>query len=587
MKKHLLALAVAGFSTAALAGVDYTHYNGQPTQAGAPVTLPSGIVANVEDVQKFFAAAKVSEELRHEEVMPGVYQMFGPFYAPVVMVRDEGLIVWNTGESATDGKLFREYIREHISDKPVIAVTYDHAHYQYGTRTLLDGDDAIIIGHEISNELEASKGDGAIAATPIPELLNTLNARAKNQFGVNISAEHNVADMSPTGMEHVIKESAHMDVTHPLGHGDSIMVAGLEIIGYHAITDAEDTVTYHIPELDMVIDNVVWASQNAYTLRGDQYRAPTQWMGDLRLIRDLNPEYLLTSGAGSKPIKGKDQIRTTIEAAMDSMAFTYDQAIRHTNNGVRPDQLKHVIKLPASLKEHPYVNNMYGQREHFYESTPNINAGWYSGYAEDMHNLPNDVYANYMLELIGEDGIREAYAKAMEAGEYLWAKELAVIMYHHAPQDEAARQALAASFRKLGQLSPGLIARNMYMSAAQSLEGNTAVTMTEVQSAQWAASDLDTSVDYLRTRIVPERATDISGFLVLDLDGKQLGLDIRNGIAEFVADVDNNYREPTETLAVSAEKFGQYYAGELAAAEIAPKGSLLHLFEEFEVRPMY
>lgn len=588
MKKSILALVISGLAATATAGVDYTHYNGSPTKAGTPIEMPSGIVANVEDVTNFFAVAKVSEELRHEEVIPGVYQMHGPFYAPIVMVRDEGLIVWNTGESAEDGKRFREYIRENISDKPVIAVTYDHSHYQYGTRTLLDGDDAIIIGHEISNELEASKGDGAIAATPIPELLNTLNARAKNHFGVNISKEHNPSDMSPTGVEHVIKDSAHMEVTHPLGHGDSITVAGLEIIGYHAITDAEDTVTYHIPELDMVIDNVVWATQNSYTLRGDQYRSPTQWMGDLRLIRDLNPEHLLTSGAGVKPISGKENIRAAIEAVLDSMAFTYDQAIRHTNNGVRPDQLKHVITLPESLKSHPYVNNMYGQREHFYEATPTINAGWYSGYAEDMHNLPNAVYAENIIKLAGGiDAVYEEFQRAFEAGEFLWAKDLAAMMYNNAPSNDIARQALADSFRELGRLSPGLITRNMYLSAAQSLEGNEAITMTAVESAEWAARDNLTAVNYLRTRIVPEKAEGISGFLVLDIDGEKRGLDIRNGIAEFVAEVDNNYREPTEILSISAEDFGKYYAGELKVSQVAPKSSLLNVFEEFSVKPMY
>ena len=587
MKKTILALALSGLATTALAGVDYTHYNGNPTEAGAPVTLPNGIIANVEDVMKFQASVKASEELRHEEVIPGVYQLHGPFYAPIVMERDEGLIVWNTGESAEDGKRFRDYIRANISDKPVIAVTYDHAHYQYGTGTMLDGDEAIIIGHEMANELEASKGDGAIASTPVPELLNTLNARAKNHFGVNISKEHNPTDMSPTGVEHVIKNSAHMEVTHPLGHGDSVTVAGLEIIGYHAITDAEDTITYYIPELEMVIDNVVWPTQNSYTLRGDMYRSPEQWMNDLKQIRDLEPAVLMSSGAGAKPVVGKKKIRETIEAVYDSMAFTYDQAIRQTNNGVRPDQLKHVIKLPESLKSHPYVNNMYGQREHFYQATPTINAGWYSGYAEDMHNLPDSVYAESMIKLVGVEGIYKEFTRAFEAGEFLWAKEMAVVLYNNAPKNKVARQALADSFRELGRLSPGLIARNMYMSAAQSLEGNEAITMTAVESAEWAGRDTLSSVNYLRTRIVPEKANGVSGFLVLDIDGNKRGLDIRNGIAEFVEDVDSNYRAPTETLTVSGEEFGQYYAGELKAADIAPSDSLLHLFEEFTVRSMY
>ncbi|MBC7001058.1 hypothetical protein BIZ37_00700 [Photobacterium sp. BZF1] len=588
MKKTILTLVISGLAATATAGVNYTHYNGSPSKAGSPVELPNGIVANVEDVNKFFQSVKVSHELRHEEVIPGVYQMYGPFYAPVVMVREEGLIVWNSGESAEDGKMFRDYIRKNISDKPIIAVTYDHAHYQYGTETLLDGDEAMIIGHEISNELEAAKGDGAIASTPIPELLNTLNARAKNHFGVNISPEHNLTDMSPTGAEHVIKDSAHMEVTHPLGHGDSITVGGLEIIGYHAITDAEDTVTYHIPELDMVIDNVVWPTQNSYTLRGDMYRSPTQWMDDLKLIRDLEPSILLSSGAGAKPLIGKKAINEAIGAAYDSMAFTYDQAIRHTNNGIRPDQLKHVIKLPDQLKEHPYVNNMYGQREHFYQATPTKNAGWYSGYAEDMHNLPNAVYAENMIKLAGGiDAIYAEYQRAYDAGEFLWAKELAAMMYHNAPSNDAARQALADSFRELGRLSPGLIARNMYLSAAQSLEGNEAITMTAVESAEWAEKDSLTAVNYLRTRIVPEKAEGISGFLVLDIDGNKRGLDIRNGIAEFVADIENNYREPTEILSISAKDFGKYYAGELKVSQVAPQDSLLNVFEEFSVRPMY
>ncbi len=587
MKKTVLALAVSIFSCTASAGVDYTHYNGQPTEAGKPVTLPNGIVANIEDVLTFNKVAKVSGELRHEEVMPGVYQMYGPFYAPIVMVRDEGLIVWNSGESASDGKAFRDYIRKNISTKPIIAVTYDHAHYKYGTKTLLDGDKAIIIGHEMTNELEASKDDGAIASTPIPELINTLNARADNHFGVNISKEHNPADMSPTGVEVALKDTAFVEVTHPLGDGDSITVAGLKIIGYHANTDAPDSVTYYIPEYDMVIDNVVWAMQNSYTLRGDQYRSPTQWVGDLKLIRDLNPEYLLTSGAGIKPMTGKENIRSTIEVVMDSMQFGYDQAIRHTNNGVRPDQLKHVIKLPESLTNHPYVNNMYGQREHFYEATPTINAGWYSGYAEDMHNLPNDVKAENFIKLIGEKRLYSEYQRAFKAQEYLWAKELAVIMYNNKPHNKQARTALADSFRELGRLSPGIIARNMYMSAAQSLEGNNAITMTSVQSAEWVEKNSTTVVDYLRTRIVPERAADTSAFLVLDIDGKKAGLDIRNGIAEYVEDVDSHYRKPNEVLKLTAKQFGQYYTGQLKTAEVAPKNSMLHLFEEFTVRPMY
>ena len=132
----------------------------------------------------------------------------------------------------------------------------------------------------------------------------------------------------------------------------------------------------------------------------------------------------------------------------------------------------------------------------------------------------------------------------MESAEYLWAKELAAQLYYADPGNESYRQALADVFRRLGQMSPGSIARNFYLSAANSLEGNKIITMAGVQSAAWVTANPDRAVDFLRIRINPELADGVEGVLLFDIASELSALHVRNSIAEYVPNPDTHYRQP-------------------------------------------
>ena len=578
----LFAMLVSVISMHAHA-VDWKFYNENP--GFEPVTLPNGSVANVSEIQKVSPLLRIEPKLGHVQVLDNVWLMTGPFYAPAVVETPNGLIVVNTGESASDGTRFRQYIRQHISKKPVIAILYDHAHYQYGSKTLADGDKVIVVGNPIANDLEATKSVGGFASSPIPELLTSLRARSDIQFGAYLPDKG--PDAMASAVDPSVGEKAFLPVTNPLQKGESIVIDGLKIVGYPAETDSPDTMTYYLPSLKLVFDNVVWPTQNTYTLRGDVYRSPVAWLAALKQIRDLEPEVLIGVGGGTRPLKGKEKIQQTIAEVHDSMSFVYDQSIRLINQGVKGDQLKHYIHMPDSLTSSGFVNEFYGQFDSFPEAFAVANGGWFSGYAEDMHNLPDAVYSKKMIDAMGGVGsVYSRWEKAFADKEYLWAKELAVLLYHNAPKNKKARQALADTFRKLGQMSPGTIVRNFYITAARSLEGDTHVSMMKTNDAQWVETHLGDAVDYLRTRLNPDLAKGKSGFLVFDIDGKKFGLDIRNSIAEYVADVDANYRPATETIKLTAEKFARYYTGELPAADISDS-SLLSLFDEFRPAPMY
>ncbi|WP_051333498.1 alkyl sulfatase dimerization domain-containing protein [Aliagarivorans marinus] len=556
----------------------WTHYDQDPDHQ--TVTMPNGAVIDPSGLAKIGKNIRVHGEQRVEQIADNIYMIHGIFYGPVIIERPEGLIVLNSGEHVEDGANFRRLIREQVSEKPIIAVLYDHNHYAKGTSTLLDGDEAIIVAHPKTNDIIAANDGSGLAVANIPEMGNLLNARGDIQFGSRVPAEGPDAMASGLAIDFSLP-SGYVESTFEPEDGEWFEVAGLKIQAFHEITDAEDTLTFWIPELELVLDNVFWPGYNMYTLRGDLYRDPQNWMSALRRIRDLNPEIVLSGGGGANAFVGKDKIVEKANALHDGMAFIYDQSIRLSNQGVKPSELKHHIEMPESLLQYSVVNEGYGQFDSFPEAFALENQGWFSGYAEDMHSLPAEVKAERTIALFGgEARTLEAFQQAFQDKEYLWAKDLAVMLYQVDPTNEVYRQSLADTFRALGQRSPGSIVRNFYLASALSLEGDESVTLTYVESEKWIEADPKRAVNHLRVRINPEQAAGMDHMISFAIDGETMGLHVRNSIAEFVENPEQHYKASDATIELSMADFVEYYQGRKAVEG-------LEMFEMFKPSPMY
>ncbi|WP_394245322.1 alkyl sulfatase dimerization domain-containing protein [Vibrio astriarenae] len=577
--KYCLATCISmALSTTVANAAMWTHYDQNPDHQ--TVTMPNGAVIDPSGLAKIGKNIRVHGEQRVEQIADNIHMIHGVFYGPVIIERPNGLIVLNSGEHVEDGKNFRKLIREQVSDKPIIAVLYDHNHYAKGTSTLLDGDDAMIVGHPLTNGIIAANDGSGLAVANIPEMANLLNARGDIQFGSRVPGEGQDAMASGLAIDFSLP-SGYMDSTFEPEDGEWFEVDGLKIQAFHEITDAEDTITYWIPELDLVLDNVFWPGYNMYTLRGDRYRDPQNWMSALRRVRDLNPEIVLSGGGGANAFIGKDKIVAKANALHDGMAYIYDQSIRLANQGVKPSELKHHIEMPESLLQYSVVNEGYGQFDSFPEAFVLENQGWFSGYAEDMHSLPAEVKAERTIALIGgEARTLEAFNQAFEAKEFLWAKDLAMMLYQVNPSEETYRQALADTFRALGQRSPGSIVRNFYLASALSLEGDESVTLTYVESEKWIEADLKRAVNHLRVRIMPEEAADLDHMIEFNIDGESVGLHVRNSIAEFVETPAEHYKNADSVISLNTADFVEYYQGRKAVAG-------LEMFETFKPVPMY
>lgn len=574
--------------------VDWKHYNANPNYK--PMTLKSGVTGNVNSMMLAIPASRaVLPKDSVLKIADNIWVMGGNFYFPVIIETPKGLIVCPSGEHDGEGAFFRKIIRQKISTKPIIAVLMDHAHYSKGTVGLLDGDKAMIVAHPNHNEVMRVSGE--LSNPNIEEMLPIMDAKARIHFATDHPKKGaDAALVGNAGALELNQKRGWLPATKTVKDGETFVIGGVTIQAFHAITDTEETLTFWLPKEKLIIDNVMWTMiPNLYTLRGDKYRSPENWMNAVKKIRDLQPEKLISVGGGGMPLYGKQNIQDACNALYNAMSFIYDQSIRLTNMGVQPDELRHHIKWPESLSGHPYVNEIYGEVNTFYQAFPVYNGGYFSGYAEDIHILPRKVMAEKMIALAGgADKMLEQYNQAIEKSEFIWAKEIAKNLYYTDKSNATYRKNLAATFRALGQRSPSIIVRNFYTAGALSLEGDPNFTLNSIQSKEWVTKDIARAINHLRTRLNPELGKGINGVLVFKIGNTSAGLHIREAVAEYLTDPSKHYQAADATIECTEDDFAAYFRGEKSASELikiskntGDAQKLLSVFDEYKFRTLY
>ena len=120
----------------------------------------------------------------------------------------------------------------------------------------------------------------------------------------------------------------------------------------------------YLPQKKTVLNNFLWpVFPNIYTLRGSEYRDPTSWAAGVKLIRDLQPEYLFNTHA--IPTFGKENIARTLNSYFDAIMYLYDQTIRGILLGKTPDELRYWVQMPKDLAAFPNNQMSYGELSYF------------------------------------------------------------------------------------------------------------------------------------------------------------------------------------------------------------------------------
>ncbi|MDV6249798.1 alkyl sulfatase dimerization domain-containing protein [Vibrio sp. EA2] len=592
MKKSLFSLSLVALALSSVAASAQEYPSRYMDDSAKLVTAPNGAVINAEVLQVM--PQNVYTEKTIEKVTDGVWVVGGLSIANATVIEaPDGLIVYDTGDYAEEGKHIREIIEKEISKKPIKAIIYSHSHYALGGGAMVDDPSKVtIIGHEKLNDtVKENLQSGGLKAT-IPELGPVMSARAAIQFSTFLPAEGKDAGLAGK-LE--FKEPAFLPVNRTVKNGETVNVAGLDIQFFTDYKSDDYSVTAWIPSKKVVMNNFFWpGTVNLYSLRGASYRDPQEWRDALTLMRDLKPEYLVSTH--TRAVKGAKKVSDTLINYSDMITLTYDQALRGILKGLGPDELRYFVYKPKHLADAAYNKESYGESYWYTPATFYEGLGWYDRDATKLYQLPKKEESTRLVKLMGgEDKVIAAAKDAYDNNEYAWSAQLVNHVYLINPNNQEARQLKADSLRKLGQISVSSIGRSFTISEARALEGLETIPKVLPPKAEVVAADPDTYLNYHRVRIDPKKSENVDKMLAFNFGEKTVGLHVRRGVAEYVENISRHYQKPDIELSMDGSTWARIYLNQSdLATELTngkakvTKGSdkeaiqILNLFDKFE-----
>jgi len=556
-----------GLSGALQAG-DFSYpqgvYNGE-----AVVNVPAdndGIVN--QNAPKAMALTMARDKPEIIKITDGVWTLAGYYFVyPTIIEGDTGLIIFDTGDDVIEGQGVPDLAKQ-VSDKPVSAIIYSHAHYVWGAKPMVAaGKDVKVIGH---HGLNANILESGGLGSAIPELAPVLLARAIEQFSVLLPSEGPDAK-SPTPISN--HEKGFVPVNTPVTNGQKLTVDGVEMVFYTDYdADTNDTVIVHLPEKNLVLNNHFWPSfPNFYTLRGSEYRDPTVWIDALRLIRDLRPEYLVNTHA--LPVIGQKKVSESLDTYGDAVAYLYDQTIRGILHGKTPDELRYFVQLPKELAAFPNNQLTYGELSYYPPYISNYAIGWFGRDVTTLNRIAPQQQAEKIVQGFGGvDAVKKAVAASIENDELAWAAELGGYLIKVAPQDQEAKQLTANALRQMGYNTMATIPRSWYLTRALALEGKTQIPVAmHGDTSSVMGSPPDTYVSQLRVRLDPRESLGKNQLLAITLagtDAPEMALHVRGGVAEFIPDTSKYLRKADMSITMPLEAWAGYYVGDITLAQL-------------------
>nr|WP_255441639.1 MULTISPECIES: alkyl sulfatase dimerization domain-containing protein [unclassified Synechococcus] len=333
--------------------------------------------------------------------------------------------------------------------------------------------------------------------------------------------------------------------------------------------------TVWLPDRKILLTTLLWSSPpQLYSVRGDVFRDPREWIEGLKFNRNLEPEVLISAAA--RPVVGKEEVRKRLQGYLDGASFVLDQSLRGILAGKGPDDLRRLVRLPAYLQEVPNNLENYGEVSSYPPAIHYQAVGWYDNDAANLSPVAPLDEARRMVPLMGgRSAVLAAADDAMEKKEYSWAAQLVNYLYRLDPTDEAVRTRKAEALRQMAYVSTGANNRAHLLSQALALEGKVTLPRVVPPAAETITAFPENYVDYFRVRIDPAKSGETDQVLRFEFtNGTSAGLHVRRAVAEFIDDPDAYPRDADIVLRLSPKAWAQVYMSSEPVAALIDGGSI-------------
>lgn len=417
--------------------------------------------------------------------------------------------------------------REHVSDKPVVAVIYTHTHVDHygGVKGVVSAEDVasgkvpIIAPGTIASFDKFAIGENVVAG-------NAMSRRAGYAFGslLDPSPEQFVSSGIGSGTA-TGPTLSYISPTDPItATGQSRTIAGLTFeFLYAPDTEAPEEMHIWIPELKALTcaENANHSLHNIQTLRGARTRDARNFARYLDETLELwGDEVEVHYGPHTWPVWGNKKVVAFLESQRDTYKYIHDQALRLANKGYTPLEAAEVVELPEVLRRQWFNRGYHGTLHHDVRAVFTKELGMWDGDPVSLHpRTPVDTATRYVAAF-GRDPILAEGRRAVEAGDYRWAAQVLHHLVFADPHDDEARHLQADAYEQMGYQAEGPQWRGVFLTAARELrEGILSAAFATASSDTIAGMPIDILFDYAAVHVIGEKAADVDVRIDLHFTG--------------------------------------------------------------------
>lgn len=457
--------------------------------------------------------AKLNMEHGLFEVKPGLYQVRGYDLAVMTVVEgDNGWIVIDPLLTKETAEASLALVNKTLGDRPVTAIIYTHSHADHfgGVRGVTSEEEIekngirIIAPNGLSEE--------AIAENIIAG--NAMGRRAQFQFGfgLEISAtglvDSGIGKGLAAGTIGFIEPTEYVKKT-----GEVLDIDGVEFIFVMAPdTEAPSEFAFYIPKFKAIhaAELATGTLHNVLTPRGAQVRNALAWSQAIQqLMTEFGKEADVVLASHNWPTWGQIETSAFLSAQRDLYRYIHDQTMRLANQGYTMHEIPPLLGEPEFMRREFSTRGYYGSVDHNSRATYQRYFGWWDGNPANLDPLPPVDEAGRLVELAGgRENMLGTALRYFHEGDYRWSAKLFNTLVFFNPEDQMARDYLAAAYEQLGFQAESAIFRNYYLSAAKELRPNGAASQTVNTVTEDFVRAVPTPqyFDALSVRLNPERA---------------------------------------------------------------------------------
>jgi glyoxylase-like metal-dependent hydrolase (beta-lactamase superfamily II) len=246
----------------------------------------------------------------------------------------------------------------------------------------------------------------------------------------------------------------------------TVEVGGVRFDIRHGRGETDDHSYVHCAERGVLCsgDFFIWSVPNAGNPQKVQ-RYPWDWANALRRMAALNTRSLCP-GHGGPVVDDAPRVARMLTETADYLDALVEQTIAAMEAG-SPPHVDIVRSVAAPQSSSPWLQPVYDEAEFIVRNVIRYYGGWWSGRPSELKPAPRAAVAHEVARLAGGAAALVARAQAVAAGGDLrLACYLADYALEAQPRDPAVQRAVAALYEERAASETGLMARNLFRSAA-------------------------------------------------------------------------------------------------------------------------